>query len=174
MPRDPLSMVTRLPAGRLRPHGAHLLLQAPVMSRYLLARQVWGQLGGSMWGRQPDRFAIVLRSSSDKTSRKKHRRISFRNDKAPGQASVPTWDGGTEGAPPSATGIQTKTSSVWQEALLSRSPPASSLPGCGPSAATSALRSFRKAALGVQSRRSLACGVSTFVPIAGRGCVARP
>lgn len=58
------------PAGWRRPGdgGKYLLLQAPVMSLYLSARQECGQRGGSMWARQPDTFAIVLSTSAGRAS----------------------------------------------------------------------------------------------------------
>lgn len=46
----------------------YLLLHAPVMSLYLFARQEFGHLGDSMYGRHPDTFAIVFNISSDKIS----------------------------------------------------------------------------------------------------------
>lgn len=54
--------------------GKYLLLQAPEMSLYLLARQVAGHLGGSMYGRHPDRFAIALSSPSERASEGRPRR----------------------------------------------------------------------------------------------------
>lgn len=44
------------------------MLHAPVMSRYLLARQVCGHFGGSMCGRHPDARAMAARRASDTAS----------------------------------------------------------------------------------------------------------